>query len=72
MSQIINHPSYNGQTQNNDICLLRLSSSVTFTDYIRPICLAASGSTYAAGADAWITGWGTIDSDGDQNLFYSY
>lgn len=72
VSQIINHPDYNSGTQDNDICLLRLSTSVSFTDYIKPICLAASGSTYAAGSDAWITGWGTINSDGDQNLFYSH
>lgn len=65
VSQIINHPSYDSNTQNNDICLLKLLSSVTFTDYIKPICLAASGSTYVAGANAWITGWGTINSDGD-------
>lgn len=69
VSQIINHPSYNSDTQNNDISLLKLSSIVTFTDYIKPICLAASDSTYAAESSAWITGWGTINSDGDENIF---
>lgn len=68
MSQIINHPSYDSQTQNNDICLLKLSSAVSFTNYIRPICLASAGSTYAAGILAWITGWGTINSNGDESL----
>lgn len=71
ISQIINHPSYNSQTQDNDISLLKLSTAVTFTDYIRPICLASSGSTYVAGTNAWITGWGTINSDGDHNFFFS-
>ncbi|CAF92121.1 unnamed protein product, partial [Tetraodon nigroviridis] len=63
VSQIINHPSYDSQTQNNDICLLKLSSAVSFTNYIRPICLASESSTYAAGILAWITGWGTINSN---------
>lgn len=71
ISQIINHPDYNSQTQDNDISLLKLSSAVSFTDYIRPVCLASNGSTYEAGTNAWITGWGTINSDGDHNFFSS-
>ncbi|XP_051570705.1 trypsin-3-like isoform X2 [Myxocyprinus asiaticus] len=59
--QVINHPNYGSSTQNNDIALLRLSSSVTFTDYIQPVCLAASDSTFAAGTKSWITGWGKLN-----------
>ncbi|XP_029692817.1 serine protease 27-like [Takifugu rubripes] len=62
VSEIINHPNYNSQTQDNDICLLKLSTPVSFTNYIRPICLAATGTTYTAGSNVWITGWGTINS----------
>ena len=68
VSQITNHPNYNAQTQNNDICLLKLSSAVTFTDYIRPVCLASTGTTYADGTSTWITGWGTINSEGDESF----
>ncbi|CAB1340458.1 unnamed protein product, partial [Coregonus sp. 'balchen'] len=56
-------PNYNSATSNNDICLLKLSSSVTFTDYIQPVCLAAVGSTYYTGTTSWVTGWGDINSD---------
>ncbi|KAF7711969.1 hypothetical protein HF521_000980 [Silurus meridionalis] len=55
-------PSYNSATQNNDIALLRLNSSVNFTDYIRPVCLAGQGSSFPDKTSCWITGWGSIAS----------
>ncbi|KAM9346001.1 polyserase-2-like [Symphorus nematophorus] len=61
-TQIIRHPNYDGSTFDNDICLLKLSSVVTFTNFILPACLAAPGSTFFSGIDAWVTGWGNIGS----------
>ncbi|KAG7459883.1 hypothetical protein MATL_G00215330 [Megalops atlanticus] len=61
LSQIIRHPSYDSQTSDNDIALLQLSSTVDFTDYIVPVCLAASGSTFFNGTNSWVTGWGNIE-----------
>nr|XP_055037873.1 prostasin-like [Misgurnus anguillicaudatus] len=55
---IINHPDYNPNTYDNDIALAQLSSSVNFTDYIRPVCLAAAGSVLDEGLSSWVTGWG--------------
>lgn len=63
VSQIITNPNYDSTTSDNDMCLLKLSSSVSFTNYIRPVCLAASGSTFNSGTTCWVTGWGTIGSD---------
>ncbi|XP_017158915.1 prostasin-like, partial [Poecilia reticulata] len=60
VAQITTHPSYS--SSNNDIALLRLSEPVTFTSYISPVCLAASGSIFSSGVDSWITGWGNIGS----------
>uniref|UniRef100_A0A8C1EQF7 Uncharacterized protein n=1 Tax=Cyprinus carpio carpio TaxID=630221 RepID=A0A8C1EQF7_CYPCA len=57
---IIKHPNYNNFTNENDIALLKLRSPVTFTDYIRPVCLAAHNSVFNSGTDSWITGWGNI------------
>uniref|UniRef100_A0A673CP20 Peptidase S1 domain-containing protein n=1 Tax=Sphaeramia orbicularis TaxID=375764 RepID=A0A673CP20_9TELE len=60
VATIILHPNYDSNTNDNDIALLRLSSPVTFTDYIRPVCLAASDSVFNSGTDSWVTGWGTV------------
>ncbi|XP_046701290.1 serine protease 27-like isoform X2 [Silurus meridionalis] len=58
--RIVQHPGYNSITNDNDITLLLLSSSVTFTSYIRPVCLAGRGSSFPSGTRCWITGWGDI------------
>ncbi|GAA6085880.1 serine protease 27-like [Tachysurus ichikawai] len=60
VTKIIQHPQYNNITNNNDIALILLSSSVTFTNYIRPVCLAGQGSSFPSGTQCWITGWGDI------------
>ncbi|XP_069580865.1 serine protease 27-like [Brachyistius frenatus] len=60
VSRIINNPNYNTNTNDNDMSLLQLSSPVEFNNYIRPVCLAASGSVFEAGITCWVTGWGTV------------
>ena len=65
VARIILHPSYDSITSDNDIALLRLSSPVTFTDYIRPVCLAASDSVFNNGTDSWVTGWGAVQEGGE-------
>ncbi|XP_077406772.1 transmembrane protease serine 9-like [Vanacampus margaritifer] len=57
---IILHPNFNHSSHHNDVALLRLSSPVTFTDYIRPVCLAANSSVFNNGTDSWVTGWGPV------------
>ncbi|XP_037544222.1 serine protease 27-like [Nematolebias whitei] len=42
----------------NDICLVKLSAPVNFTDYIQPVCLAAENSTFYEGTTSWVTGFG--------------
>ncbi|KAK9978851.1 hypothetical protein ABG768_020589 [Culter alburnus] len=63
-SRIIRHPNYNDQPHNNDIALVQLNSSVTFSDYIKPVCLAAAGSVFSADTESWVTGWGRLQFGG--------
>ncbi|KAK5607213.1 hypothetical protein CRENBAI_004599 [Crenichthys baileyi] len=60
--EIICHPDYDPRTNNNDICLLKLSAPVSFTNYIRPICLASEDSTIHDGLTSWVTGFGVTDN----------
>ncbi|XP_037610763.1 chymotrypsin-like protease CTRL-1 isoform X4 [Sebastes umbrosus] len=63
VSQIIRHPDYNNTLFNNDIALMKLSSPVTFTDFIRPVCLASSTSQFHNSTPCWTTGWGRLSKD---------
>ncbi|XP_032363600.1 serine protease 33-like [Etheostoma spectabile] len=62
VTNVIRHPNYDPNTNDNDICLLKLSSPVTFNDFIVPVCLAAPASTFFSGVSSWVTGWGDTGS----------
>ncbi|XP_061689330.1 serine protease 33-like [Syngnathoides biaculeatus] len=61
--ELIRHEDYNTATNDNDIALLRLSSPVEFTTFIRPVCLASPDSDVPPGSESWVTGWGNIGTD---------
>ncbi|XP_039644021.1 chymotrypsin-like protease CTRL-1 isoform X1 [Perca fluviatilis] len=63
VSQIIIHPDYNNVPFNNDIALMKLSSPVNFTNYIRPVCLASNFSQFYNSTPCWATGWGRLGKD---------
>lgn len=65
LKQIIAHPNYNSFTFDNDIALMELSSPVTYSDYIRPICLPAPQHDFPVGSTVWITGWGATREGGE-------
>ncbi|CAN9509073.1 unnamed protein product [Ophioblennius macclurei] len=63
LSQIITHPNYNNTLFNNDVALMRLRNPVTYTDYIRPVCLASNSSQFHNDTSCWATGWGRTEQD---------
>ncbi len=62
VAEIISHPNYNGNTMNNDIALIRLSSPIQFSNAVQPILLICDQQVDLGaedpGAMSWITGWG--------------
>lgn len=63
------HPYYDPFVTDNDICLLKLSTPVTFTDFIRPISLASENSTFHTGTISWVSGWGNTQTAGKLTYF---
>ncbi|KAL4009675.1 hypothetical protein ACER0C_003527 [Sarotherodon galilaeus] len=59
------HPGFNSSTRENDICLLKLSAPVNFTDYIQPICLGSENSTFNNESRSWAIGFGINMQEGN-------
>uniref|UniRef100_A0A1B0FFU3 CLIP domain-containing serine protease n=1 Tax=Glossina morsitans morsitans TaxID=37546 RepID=A0A1B0FFU3_GLOMM len=63
----IPHPMYapNSRNQLHDIALLRLARRVTFTDFVRPVCLPLDDNLRTASFDGIVmdvAGWGKTES----------
>nr|AAT95361.1 trypsin IIb2 precursor [Sesamia nonagrioides] len=58
VGQIINHPQYNGITENNDICILRSATAFALNNNAFPASIA--GANYYVGDNqaVWAAGWG--------------
>ncbi|CAI9541891.1 unnamed protein product, partial [Staurois parvus] len=56
---IITNPNYKGTGDIGDIALVQLDTPVNYTQYIMPICLPSSTTTFPCGMECWVTGWGT-------------
>ncbi|XP_069507946.1 serine protease 27-like [Ambystoma mexicanum] len=59
---LIIHPSYTVSGGPGDIMLMALSTPLTFTNYVMPICLPTPSVQLPSGAECWTTGWGAIHS----------
>ncbi|XP_053694195.1 trypsin alpha-3-like [Sabethes cyaneus] len=62
-AQIINHPSYNPSTIDNDVCVIRITTSFTGAN-ISPITIVPSGTSFAAGTRSVVSGWGLTTPGG--------
>ena len=66
VAAVVRHPDYDFKTSNHDVALVRMTYPVRFTPFIRPVCLAASGSVFITGTESWVTGWGYIKEGGEE------
>jgi secreted trypsin-like serine protease len=66
VAQIYMHPNYKSpRPMSNDVALLRLSSPLTYTNHIRPVCLPTNiDDLLVANKNVFVTGWGTTSSGG--------
>ncbi|CAJ0950737.1 unnamed protein product [Ranitomeya imitator] len=63
VNNLILHPQFSAPGGSGDIALIRLSRSVSYTRYVRPVCLPSASMVFPAGASCYVTGWGRTQSD---------
>lgn len=64
IEEIISHQNYNTPRRRNDIGLIRLNQDVTYTRYIKPMCLPSTlrASRSVPTTNVSVAGWGkTLD-----------
>ncbi|XP_036266691.1 testisin-like [Pipistrellus kuhlii] len=64
VGEIVLSPQYLGATA-FDIAMLRLTSPVTYSKSIQPVCVFASFKEFQNRSDCWVTGWGDIQENVD-------
>ena len=64
VSTIRNHPKFNNENADFDYSILTLTSPITFSSVVVPVCLPASTQSLYTGQVATVTGWGLTSSGG--------
>jgi len=72
VESIIVHEDYNPRYYDNDIAILKLNSSLSFNENVRPACLPSKNILLNGGQQAFTSGWGALKWEGDtpDNLKY--
>ncbi|EPQ03130.1 Transmembrane protease serine 9 [Myotis brandtii] len=63
VAQIITHPSYNPDTADFDVAVLRLGSPLPFSRHVQPVCLPAASHVFPPRRKCLISGWGYLRED---------
>ncbi|XP_055726711.1 transmembrane protease serine 13-like [Salvelinus fontinalis] len=61
VEKIIVHESYDDNTNNYDIALLKLTHYIDYSNSIQPVCLPAYDKTVSPGTKCWTSGFGTTE-----------
>ncbi|KAM8939365.1 transmembrane protease serine 11B-like protein [Pelodytes ibericus] len=64
VQKILTNKNYVSAWHVNDIALLKLTTSVKFTQYIRPVCLPKTTTVFPDNSSCYITGWGSLTEGG--------
>jgi len=67
VAQILVHPSYNPNTQENDFSLLLLQNPIQFSSKAGAACLPPDTSATFVGTNLTISGWGLQSEKGSQS-----
>nr|AAT95362.1 trypsin IIb3 precursor [Sesamia nonagrioides] len=62
VNQIINHPQFNGNTNDNDICILRSATTFSFNNNVAAASIAGSNYNVPDNQAVWAAGWGALYS----------
>lgn len=68
VKQYYKNPNYNSLNYDNDIALIRLEQKITFSKFIKPICLPTVTTPPAVGTKCFVTGFGRIQEGGALSL----
>ncbi|XP_037319265.2 serine protease 27-like [Pungitius pungitius] len=58
VTQVVIPTGYTEPHQGKDLALVQLSSPVTWSDYIQPVCLPDAGTLFPSDMLCYVTGWG--------------
>ncbi len=67
VQKIMPHPFYDDVNLDNDIALIKLSSSVPFSDAIQPVCLNWDRNEISVFGTCYAAGWGLTSPQGGNN-----
>ncbi|XP_016393732.1 transmembrane protease serine 13a [Sinocyclocheilus rhinocerous] len=65
LKKIIVNENYNTNNNDYDVALLKLSSPVTFSSTVQPVCFPTFDQTFSDGSDCWTSGFGTTQQGAD-------
>lgn len=63
VEKVIYSNSYNHETHDYDIALMKLTRPITFSNTVRAICLPRYNPQMIPGRKCWISGWGHASAD---------
>lgn len=69
VSQVINHPSFHIETDNNDISILMLTSALQMSKEVAVITLPKQNQPIADGTNLQVAGWGFISEEGRESRY---